>query len=269
MLVRLSSQPGATAVPNEDWAWADESIIVVLDGGTARTETGCVHGVPWYAARLGESIVEATARTGLRAVLAHAIRSVAERHGSCDLSHPATPSAAAAIVTRTGDDLEYLVLGDITIVAETDEGISVVVDERVDATARPERDEADRHPYGSPEKQAALLTMKHAELAARNSSGGYWVAAQDDRVVGEALAGRWHGVRRLAVLTDGAARIVRMFGELGWQQVLDHDPASLIERVRELESTDPDCRRWPRNKRHDDATVAIATACGQNDHRGG
>jgi hypothetical protein len=47
----------------------------------------------------------------------------------------------------------------------------------VDKTARAEREEADRHPFGSAEKQAALLRMKHAELAARNQPGGYWVAA--------------------------------------------------------------------------------------------
>ncbi|GIJ26490.1 hypothetical protein Vqi01_16520 [Micromonospora qiuiae] len=37
---------------------------------------------------------------------------------------------------------------------DTVDGIPVITDDRVDRTARAERDEADRHPFGSAEKQA-------------------------------------------------------------------------------------------------------------------
>lgn len=41
---------------------------------------------------------------------------------------------------------------------------------------------------------------------------------------------------------------------VGW--ATERGPA-LIAQVRETERTDPGGRRWPRGKRHDDATVAF------------
>ncbi|MFE9695167.1 hypothetical protein [Micromonospora sp. NPDC005806] len=86
--------------------------------------------------------------------------------------------------------------------------------------ARAEREEADRHPFGSAEKQAALLRMRHAELAARHQPGGYWVAAADPFAAQHAITGEVPlvSVRRVAVLTDGAARLVALFD---WPDVLD------------------------------------------------
>jgi len=85
------------------------------------------------------------------------------------------------------DAVEYLVLGDVTIAIEASDGVQVITDNRVSATAKAERAEADRYPFGSAEKQAALLRMKHAELAARNQPGGYWVAAENPTVAIHAI----------------------------------------------------------------------------------
>ena len=160
--------------------------------------------------------------------------------------------------------LEYLVLGDVTVLIDTADGIQVITDDRVDKTARAERDEADRYPFGSAEKQAALLRMKHAELAARNQPGGYWVAAADPFAAQHAITGEvpLDSVRRVAVLTDGAARLVALFGLLDWPDVLDvleqNGPTELIRRVRAIEAADPSCMKWARNKRSDDATAVYA-----------
>jgi len=261
--VRVASDAGNPPAPNEDWAAATEDLIVVLDGATARTDTGCTHGVAWYAGQLGGSILRRAADRSqtLADALGLAIGDVAARHKECDLDHPGTPSAAAAIVRMTGDAREYLVLGDVTVVAETADGIQTIVDGRVDASARAERHEADRYPFGSAEKQAALITMKHAELAARNTPGGFWAAAQDPAVVAQAITGRCDSVGRLMVLTDGAARLVVMFGVLDWAGLLDQasstDPRRLVAKLRSIEKSDQQCRRWPRNKRHDDATIVL------------
>lgn len=160
--------------------------------------------------------------------------------------------------------LEYLVLGDVTVLIDTADGIQVITDDRVDKTARAEREEADRHPFGSAGKQAALLRMKHAELAARNQPGGYWVAAADPFAAQHAITGEipLDNVRRVAVLTDGAARLVVLFGLLDWPDVLDvleqSGPTELIRRVRAIEGADPSCMKWARNKRSDDATAVYA-----------
>ncbi|WP_320067889.1 hypothetical protein [Micromonospora sp. RTGN7] len=103
-----------------------------------------------------------------------------------------------------------------------------------------------------------------AELAARNQPGGFWVATAIPAAADHAIVGSvpLDEVQRLAVLTDGAARIVDLFGALDWPAVLDNlstrGPVELMRQVRTLEGADPQGTRWPRNKRSDDATVVYA-----------
>lgn len=216
---------GSPEAPNEDWLAATPDLVVVLDGATIRTETGCVHGAAWYTRKLGAAIIThaATRATPLRLVLADAIREVASLHENCDLRHPGTPSAAVGIVRLDGDQLRYLILGDVTVVLGTIEGSTVVSDQRISASALAERAEVDRHLIGTPQKAAALIEMKHAELARRNTPDGYWIAAADPVAAGRAITGevQMSEVRRLAVLSDGAARYVDAFKLADWPAVLD------------------------------------------------
>jgi hypothetical protein len=263
MQVLVASDPGSRDRDNEDWLHVDQDLVVVLDGATARTDTGCRHGVTWYAQRLGTSVVELARDLSvpLPHVLAAAITQVADEHrGTCDLEHPGTPSAAIGLLRFRSATLEYLVLGDVSLVIDQGGRIRVVSDDRVSRTASAQRAEADRHPIGSPSKAAALLAMKHAELAARNVPDGYWIAEADPTAAQHALTGtaKIDGRARVAVLSDGAARAVA-FGLLDWPDTLDmlssEGPAALIARIRRAEAQDPRGIRWRRNKRSDDATA--------------
>ena len=102
MRATFHTMPGSKDKPTEDWAGITPNLAVVLDGGTARTETGCEHGVHWYAYQLGAAIVaQAVDPTPLADCLAHAISHVNDLHPQCDHAHPGTPSAAAGIVRLT------------------------------------------------------------------------------------------------------------------------------------------------------------------------
>jgi hypothetical protein len=107
--------------------------------------------------------------------------------------------------------------------------------------------------------------MKHAELAARNAPGGFWVAAADPTVVSQSLTGEipLHVIRRVILLTDGAARAVSPFKLYDWpgifSVVTDEGPSGLIKQVRIAEDADPTGNRHPRNKIHDDTTVTAIT----------
>jgi hypothetical protein len=259
--VQVATQPGSPEKPSEDWAHASQDLVVVLDGATARTETGCAHGVHWYAAQLGTALVDLARdrHADLTEVLRQGIERVAAAHPQCDLQHPGTPSAGVAILRPDG---RYLVLGDVSIVADGPTEPIVVVDPRVDTTGRAERAEVNRHLIGTPEKAAALIPMKHAELAARNMPGGYWIAAADPAAAAHSLTGTLalQTGSRAAVLTDGAARAVTL-GLMTWSGLLDQlakrGPMDLIAFVRQAEVSDPLGARWPRNKASDDATAAL------------
>jgi hypothetical protein len=258
---QVATDAGSPSAPSEDRAVVASNLLVIIDGATVRTDTGCVHGVPWYADHLASAIMEHCKASPTDA-LASAIKQTADLHrDTCDLSHPGTPSAAVGIVQIDGGNLRYLVLGDVTVVVDTADGPIVVTDDRVSKTAERERAEADALPAGSAEKEAALVRMKRAELAARNRPDGYWIAANDPTAVDHALTGavRLGDVQRLAMMTDGATRVVDPFQLHDWRSAMDllasGGPGALIAEVRRAEASDPDGTQWPRNKLSDDATA--------------
>lgn len=261
MHMLAATEPGSRGQPNEDSFALAPDFAIVADGATARTHTGCVHGVAWFARRLAVAALSHAGEGPARA-LAFAIRETADAHrATCDLEDIATPGAAVGIAHIDEQSIHFLVLGDVSIVIEGESGIKILSDARVDQTATAERAAADALPSDSAEKPAALIAMKNAELASRNAEGGFWVAAADPEAVAHAITWRiprtW--VRRFAILTDGAARIVTPFELLDWEGALNlvesDGPAGLVATVREIERGDVQCRRWPRNKISDDATV--------------
>ena len=109
--------------------------------------------------------------------------------------------------------------------------------------------------------------MKQAELAARNVPGGFWVAAwSDPAAVAHSLTGEipLHAIHRVILLTDGAARAVKPFNLYNWPGIFSvvarEGAAGLIKQIRIARGCG---HRWatqyPRNKIHDDATVAAIT----------
>ncbi|MFC3495447.1 protein phosphatase 2C domain-containing protein [Glycomyces rhizosphaerae] len=263
MKVTAYSSPGSPAKPNEDYFLVDPTTAIVLDGATARTDTGCIHGADWFATNLGNALKPHVSEEGnLRRALELAIEEVAERHrGTCDLTHPGTPSAAVAIISVAPEETRWLLLGDATILFETSEGRFVKSDQRGRLPIPPEQQEADKYLIGDPRKDVALQAMKRAELATRNTPDGFWVAAADSSIAYQALIGGLPTaeIEALVIMSDGAARAVDLFHLVSWEEfgkvAFGDGPQAIIDAVREVEKADPVGERWPRNKPSDDATI--------------
>jgi len=252
MLVTLVSRPAPNAPDNEDAAAATPFAAVVVDGATVPpgVNTGCRHNTAWYARRLSTEILAALAdepTTPLPAALEAAIAEVANSHvTTCDLGHPGTPAAALAVLRERPAAVDYLVLCDVTILFDCVDGIRRIADDRIRRIPQ-EKDVPGRPP---PEWQY------------RNQPDGYWVAAAAPHAAHKALCSSLprRAVRRAVALTDGAARLSEQFAAISWTtlfRIVDEDgPVEVIRRTRALELQDPDGRRWPRDKRHDDATIA-------------
>ncbi|MFI8293262.1 hypothetical protein ACIGBL_29405 [Streptomyces sp. NPDC085614] len=258
MRTEVVTLPGSPERPNEDWAGAalpgpgGGGAVVVLDGVTPPAgDDGCVHGVPWFTARLGGALTELSASRPdltLTGILALAIRRTAEAHrGTCDLSHVRTPQATVALARWDADTVEHLVLSDAALLLEAPDGaVRVVLDDRLDRVP--------------PE----VLRSPEATDRLRNREGGFFTAAADPAVADRAVTGTTprSGVRALAALTDGATRWVVPFAEGDWADcagVLRAEGASgLIRRVRAREAADGAAGATRRGKLHDDATAVYA-----------
>ncbi|WP_060887263.1 hypothetical protein [Streptomyces caniscabiei] len=267
MRVTLATLPAEPHGDNEDFAAAAPGAAVLLDGaGVGGAKTGCTHGVAWFSGTLGGLLLrDITAHPArpLVACLADSIGLVRALHeDSCDLDYRASPTSTVVAVRTGGGVLEYLVLGDSSLLlADRAGGTAVVTDRRLDEVGKRLRGPVDALPTGSQEHAAALAEYRHALTGFRNRPGGFWIAGPDARAAEHALTGAvpLNSLTSLTLLSDGATRLVDRFGLVGWAEVLSvldsSGPGELIRRVREVETADPDGRRWPRGKAHDDATA--------------
>ncbi|GAB2940334.1 protein phosphatase 2C domain-containing protein [Micromonospora polyrhachis] len=232
---------------NQDYVVASDRFAVVLDGVTPLPylDNGCVHDVPWLARTLGMVLADLLSRRGdesLTGIAEEAIAVLRTRHGgSCDLDNPDSPSATVAMLRVHADAVDHFVLCDSSIVFDMGSGYRVVTDDR---TAR------------LPAYDAGTV----ARL--RNAPGGFWVASTNPVAAQHALTGSTplSDVRRAAVLTDGAARLVERFGQ-SWQDVfsiLDRaGPRGVLDAVRTAELTKQPAVPGHRGKQFDDAALAL------------
>ncbi|MWA05770.1 hypothetical protein F8568_036520 [Actinomadura sp. LD22] len=229
--------------PNEDFVAAGPGWVVLLDGATAPpgVDSGCAHDPAWLVRRLGGQIAARMALEDgkpLPDLVAEAIKVTGEAHtGTCDLENPDSPSATVSLLRRRGDAVEWFVLADSPIVLDVGE-IRVIRDDRVD--------------------RLPSYTLE-AVRKSRNSPGGFWVASTKPEAAYEGLTGEVPvaGLRRAAVLSDGASRLVELFGRLDWDGLLrvldDEGPRELVRRTRAAEESETVAR----GKRHDDATAVL------------
>ncbi|XRQ06237.1 protein phosphatase 2C domain-containing protein [Actinomadura welshii] len=228
---------------NEDFVAAGAGWVVVLDGATAPAgvDSGCEHDPAWLVRRLGGRIAALLAMETadpLPDLVAEAIAATGRAHtGTCDLDNPDSPSATVSLLRRCGEAVQWFVLADSPIVMDAGE-VRVVRDDRVD--------------------RLPSYTLEGVRKS-RNSPGGFWVASTKPEAAYEGLTGEVpvEGLRRAAVLSDGASRLVERFGRMGWDdllRVLDEEgPCELVRRTREAESS----ATGPRGKRYDDATAVL------------
>ncbi len=278
MRIDTTTEPGGPARPNEDLvcvaapASGAGGSLVLLDGVTPPAAgTGCAHGVPWFVARLGGALAELSASRRdmtLRECLAGAVaRTAAAHRDTCDLSHPFTPQSTVVAVRWDDESVEHLVLSDSVLLVEDAAGtVRPVLDGRLGRLPEPVpslRAELRRLERGSQAHRTVREKYRIAVESLRNAPDGFFTAAADPSVADRAVAGSRPrgGVRAVAALSDGAARLVDVFRQEDWQgafRLMERDGcARLIARVREAESADPDCARFPRGKAHDDATAVL------------
>ncbi|MET7947033.1 hypothetical protein [Micromonospora sp. NPDC005324] len=265
MHVSLATSAGRVDRPNEDFVGAVPDAVVLLDGaGIPGSESLCFHGVAWYTHRLGGALLGHLSRgdgRDLATILAVAIGEVAAEHGdTCDIADPSSPQATVAMVRAHQDRLDWLLLADSFLVLDqADAGPLVITDERETTARRECSAPLAGIAQGTPEYDRVRASCVTALRARRNQPGGYWIAKDDARAAREAI----NGSRSLAdlfgvaLLSNGASRIVNQYGRTDWSGVLDllraTGPAGVIARVRqaEAEATGGADAHGP-----DDATVA-------------
>lgn len=264
----MASSPGHAGRPNEDFVGAVPGAVVLLDGaGIPGTDAICRHGVAWYSHALGTMLLERLSSqdgTGLVAALADSIERVAGLHRhTCDLADPSSPQSTVAITRFTGVVADYLVLADAFAVLDSSGSAPRVVTDPREVRARDECSSLLRGlTTGTADHERAQVAAREALRARRNQPGGYWIAKDDPDAAGQAVTGSvpLDHLAGVALLSNGASRIVDPYRLAGWPAVLDliraHGPEEIVRRVRGAE------RDAGRDLGRDDAREVGATASG-------
>jgi hypothetical protein len=247
ILYATEATPGQV---NEDFVITGPTWAIVLDGASQPrgVDTGCIHDVPWYVRHLGTELARRltlSPNEALEDALASAIAATSRLHEhTCDLSNPDSPSTTVVAIRQRDAELDYLTLADSLLIADVDGDIRAVTDRRT----------------------AQLADYSTAGVrAARNSPDGFYVASTMPGAAYKAVQGTLptSSIRRAALLSDGAARLVDRFHLMDWHTLLDlldfRGPSELISQTRQAELAEPDGKHTTRGKKHDDVTAVLAT----------
>ncbi|MCX2733504.1 protein phosphatase 2C domain-containing protein [Saccharopolyspora sp. NFXS83] len=245
---------------SDDKILTTENAVIVLDGASAFRPVPVPASL--YAATLGEALqlrLRQEPAADLRAVLSESIRAAVDM---LELTPGDSPSSTVAIVRRSGDQVDELVLGDSPIITAA----GVFEDPRLDELELPERRAyRDRLASGAgydEHHRTMLRELQDAQAERRNREGGYWIAEAAPAAAAHALV-RSRNVRESpwAVLaTDGAFNTMTHIEADDWPRMAGMSSADLfaeLERCQAWEAhVDPDGTDLPRSKRHDDKSIA-------------
>lgn len=252
MQITYATRAASSDVPNDDYVLATETFALVLDGATAPAgvNSGCIHDVPWLTAQLASHQARLLAiepALELREVLRESIVLTCASHaGTCDLANRDSPSSTSALARMRGGRFEHCVLGDSGVVIQhTDGAVTAVVD--------------DRTSYLPSYTREAVSTL-------RNTDEGFWIASIKPEAADRALCGSVPAadVRRVALVTDGATRLVERYG-WSWAKLLDRleedGPDAVIDDVRREDAQvvqGVHRGKWP----HDDISILFWSIAG-------
>jgi hypothetical protein len=264
---------------SEDLVQTTDSAAWLFDGASAHDDADACsdHDASWFVCQLSQALASELSRPpdrALRDVLATAIGHVSTLHTQLcpQVRTGHGPSATAVIVRRRKDALEYLVLGDSTLLVQTGDGdVHHHSDKRLSTIAPDLRDTIhqalhDGCGYNHAAHRDRLRTLHAAERAMRNRDDGYWIASDDPRAATHSLTGHYNltgtaaGARRIVLLSDGIERAVtHLHLYSNSHELLDSlfDPGTLATttRIRHGERADPHGSQHPRTAPSDDAAA--------------
>lgn len=260
----------------EDLVNASEHGAWVLDGSSGAERAGITDAASdgrWYVDRFDDALQR---RLGSDARLPDIARRCVEEvsrdyrrfEGTEDVSVTEQPLAAGAVVHATEESLEFLLSADCDLVVRRRSGeIEVFFGDGprkldaalLDEIRRRKREEGLSHEQARAETRE-LIVENRRQL---NTPGGYWAFSLDDRSADHARGSTLDPttVDRVALFSDGFERLFENYEALSYAGLFDLVDAegiqSPIERLRDIEQADPDCRRYPRVKPSDDAALAV------------
>ena len=181
--VRLASSPRPGREVNEDLVAAVGSCAWVLDGASVPTasEACCLLDTRWYVEHLSTFLSEILgdgSRIELHHALEAAIEHVTDEHRALcsQVDRASGPSATLGLIRRRGNDLDWLVLGDSTVLLDLGDSVECHSDKRLSSVAPELREEIRANllsgrGYDAPGHARLVSELVAAERTVPNTEG--------------------------------------------------------------------------------------------------
>jgi hypothetical protein len=259
---------------NEDLRNTSETGAWVFDGGTGYADsplTGADSDAKWYVDTLDGYLAEhvdstdRSLRTVLREGIQHTRREYLDRVD--DLPAPEyRPTAAGTVVRLVDGTVEYLVLGDCTLVVSKPNTVARVTDPRMEPIEQMAIEAVVEHVRTQDvsvwEARDAVADRFEQNRALANTAEGYWILSLDPDAVAHSLTGTFQvdDGTTAYLMTDGFSAVVDTYGLFDdWTRAVgeldDGRTDELLAEIRAVERSDDRCLEHPRTKPSDDATV--------------
>lgn len=264
---------------NANWLGTAPDTMVLLDGAAPQHPepvSSMANDAVWLVRRFvelfqrerehgrspnGQSVADRV--ESARSELAREYRSLCTAAGHIPVE---APFACLAVAHDMGSEIEFLNMGDLTLLVQRTSG---AVERFGESTVR----ELDRQAVATLKREIARGTASHSERVAnvwpqirsnralRNTVAGYDVLDPQVSCSGrmQRLSLERSSVRSFLMLSDGFYRLVDTYGcytdHSLFQSVVRDGLHRLLEELRSIETEDAACVRHPRFKQHDDATA--------------
>ncbi|GAB3158064.1 protein phosphatase 2C domain-containing protein [Myceligenerans halotolerans] len=251
---------------NQDRYVIGRDFAAVLDGATS-VASDRSHDPGWFAEQIAHALAETlTAGAPTADAVAQAIETTRDVHG---LTTETAPTSTVTVARWTPHIVETYVLGDSPAVVLHRDGTETIhEDHRLANVATAERTAyrsrlAAGHGYDDTH-HATLIGLQAVQARRRNEPGGYWIAGTVPDAAHHGLISTTSrtDIEAIILASDGVA-LDRHPTATRWRSLYDdaieHSPEQVLRRIHYAENSDPNGRRWPRAKPHDDKTIVIAS----------
>jgi hypothetical protein len=275
-MVNIEQRVLSGSPPNEDYVWTDDGAAIVLDGATGLTDatyTDAESDGRWYVETLSHEIQQRIAtEKSLARVVEASIGAVSDRFeeltGAEKPEKHERPSGAGAVIRWQGEMLEYFVLGDCSVILETEDGTIPVLgkgprdldNQVVDRIESIRAESTEPVSYTEVRERVDDMLVKHRRMM--NEEDGYWTLGQTPEAVRYAQTNEIPKgeIEELIAFTDGFEVLVPTYNVfVDWEGLLQYISYNGLDRaiktLRAFEQADPECRAYPRLKPSDDIGV--------------
>ncbi len=265
---------------NEDIFGENKNYAWVLDGVTGHREepkTPAKSDGKWYVEQMDKAFRKLSREnySNLSSFTHDSLELVRDQYRTVANEEPTgnsdMPAAAGVLLRRVHnetvpDQIEYLILGDCTLLIEKNFTVVPVTDKRV-APKEQEQIEAMQRAFADGAEDVWEARKQVEDIFLRNKNNmnspeSYWMFGLDPSAVDMAFTGKFdisEGVK-LHLMTDGFSCLVDTYKiYVSWEEALNriksNSHKTVLEEIREIEESDSMLQQYPRTKPSDDATM--------------